>query len=103
MMLLLAIPTICALNLDAAVTRRAAVVAAAAGAFAPWAAHAVDKEELKGVVGRAQSGKLTTEGVIGRALLNDMVRLPASIACCVPAHAPLALSSLPGTRHASPL
>ena len=79
-MLLLAIPTICALHLDAAVTRRAAVVAAAAGAFAPsWAVHAVDKVELKGVVGRAQSGKLTTEGVIGRALLNDMVRRPAGI------------------------
>lgn len=29
---------------------------------------------MDGVVERAKAGKLTTEGVIGRALLNDMVR-----------------------------
>lgn len=76
-MLAVAVAGINALNLDpgpTAISRRAAA-AAAASLFVPWAAHAVSKEDLQGVVGRAASGKLTTQGVIGRALLNDMVRL----------------------------
>ena len=76
-LVLIGLATASSLRLDSSlVSRRAAVVAAAGSLVAPWAAHAVEKAELDGVVARAKSGKLTTEGVIGRALLDDMVRSP---------------------------
>lgn len=75
-LLLIGLATASSLRLDSLVSRRAAVAAVAGSLAVPWAAHAVDQTELDGVVARAKAGKLTTEGVIGRALLDDMVRSP---------------------------
>ena len=80
LMLGLATTRVMSLKPAAVIGRRAAVLAAASS-LAPWAANAVNKDDLAGIVQRARSGSLTTTGVIGRALKNDMVD-PATLGDC---------------------
>jgi len=66
------------LRLGANVDRRSAVLAAASALSAPLLAAplpamSADKADVQGIASRAASGKLTTKGVIGRALRNSLV------------------------------
>ena len=79
LLLALAAPSM-ALRVDAAVGRRAAILAAASSLTAPFLAPA-NAADVNGIISRAKGGELGTSKVITRALGNDMID-PKSLPDC---------------------